>query len=62
VAGGEGECGDDVVGLIPGDRRSVDISSVKKEAKLSARYLERRKVRVKNIFSAIVCFQFAKGT
>jgi len=36
VAGGEGECGDDVVGLPMRDRRSLDILPVKKEAKLSA--------------------------
>ena len=29
-------CGDDVVGLLARDRRSLDILSVKKEAKLSA--------------------------
>jgi len=37
VAGGEGECGDDVVGLLVRERRSLDILQVKKEAKLSAR-------------------------
>ena len=36
VAGGEGECGDDVVGLLVRDRWSLDILPVKKEAKLSA--------------------------
>ena len=36
VAGGEGECGDDVLGLPVRERRSLDILSVKKEAKLSA--------------------------
>ena len=36
VAGAEGECGDDVVGLLVRDRRSLDILPVKKEAKLSA--------------------------
>jgi len=36
VPGGEGECGDDVVGLLVRERRSLDILSVKKEAKLSA--------------------------
>jgi len=36
VAGGEGECGDDVVGLLVRERRSFDILPVKKEAKLSA--------------------------
>ena len=35
----EGECGDDVVGLLKRDRRRLDILSVKKEAKLSV-YLE----------------------
>jgi len=36
VPGGEGKCGDDVVGLLVRKRRSLDILSVKKEAKLSA--------------------------
>ena len=36
VLGGEGECGDDVVGLLVTERRSLDILPVKKEAKLSA--------------------------
>ena len=36
VPGGEGECGDDAVGLLVRERRSLDIFPVKKEAKLSA--------------------------
>ena len=36
VVGEEGECGDDVVGLLERDRRRLDILSVKKETKLSA--------------------------
>ena len=36
VAGGEGECGDDVAGWLVRERRSLDILPVKKEAKLSA--------------------------
>ena len=36
VPGGEGECRDDVVGLLVRERRSLDILPVKKEAKLSA--------------------------
>jgi len=36
VAGGEGECGDDVTGLLVREKRSLDILLVKKEAKLSA--------------------------
>jgi len=38
VAGGEGECGDDVAGWLVRERRrmGVDILPVKKEAKLSA--------------------------
>ena len=36
VAEGEGRCGEVVVGLLARDRRSLDILSVKKEAKLSA--------------------------
>ena len=36
MAGGESECGDDVVGLLVRGRRSLDISPVKKEEKLSA--------------------------
>ena len=49
VVEGEGECGDDVVLLLSRDRRSLDILSVKKEAKQSCqqvRYLGYRKVRV----------------
>ena len=37
VVGEEGECGDDALGLQERDRRRLDILSVKKEAKLSAR-------------------------
>jgi len=36
VVEGESECGDDVVWLFSRDRQSLDILSVKKEAKLSA--------------------------
>ena len=36
MAGGQGECGDDVVGLLVRERRSFDIFPVKTEAKLSA--------------------------
>jgi len=36
VAGGKGECGDDVAGWLVRERRSLDILPVKKEAKLSA--------------------------
>ena len=36
VAGGEGECGDDVAGWLVRERQSLDILPVKKEAKLSA--------------------------
>jgi len=36
VAEGEGRCGEVVVGLLARDRRSLDILSVQKEAKLSA--------------------------
>ena len=36
VAGGEGRCGEVVVGLLARDRQSLDILSVKKEVKLSA--------------------------
>ena len=36
VAGGEGECGDDVVGLLVRERWSFDIFPVKKETELSA--------------------------
>jgi len=37
VVGKEGECGDDEVGMLQRERRRLDILSVKKEAKLSAR-------------------------
>ena len=36
VAGEEGECRDDVAGLLVRKRQSLDILPVKKEAKLSA--------------------------
>ena len=36
MAGGEGECGDDVAGWLVRERRSLDILPVEKEAKLSA--------------------------
>jgi len=36
VVEGEVECGDDMVWLLSRDRRSLDILSVKKEAKLSS--------------------------
>jgi len=36
VAGGEGECADDVAVWLVRERRSLDILPVKKEAKLSA--------------------------
>jgi len=39
VFGEEGECGDDDVQLLVKERRSLDILSVKKEARLSARAL-----------------------
>jgi len=34
VAGGEGECGDDVAGLLVRERRSLDILPVKKRSKV----------------------------
>ena len=42
VVGEEDECGDDVLGLLERDRRRLDILSVKKEAKLSARKIPAR--------------------
>jgi len=46
VAGGEGECGDDVAGLLVRERRSLDILPVKKrtKAKLSASEVPREVV------------------
>ena len=44
VAGGEGECGDDVAGWLERERRSLDILPVKKEAKLSASEVPRQVV------------------
>ena len=41
VVEGEGKCADDVVGFLSKDRRSLDILSVKKEAKLSASKIPR---------------------
>jgi len=39
VAGGEGDCGDDVAGWLVRERRSLDILPVKKEAKLLIIYV-----------------------
>jgi len=62
VVGEEGECGDDVVGLLERDRRGLDILSVKKEAKLLAKEIpEHRKVRVKRIYGVRICLRFAIG-
>jgi len=44
VAGGEGECRDDVAGLLVRERSSLDILPVKKEAKLSASEVPRELV------------------
>ena len=44
VAGGQGECGDDVAGLLVRERSSLDILPVKKEAKLSASEVPRELV------------------
>ena len=56
VAGGEGRCGEVVVGLLARYRRSLDILLVKKEAKPSASETPgQRKVRVKKICGAVVC-------
>ena len=49
MAGGEGECGDDVVGSLVRDRRSLDILPVKKEAKLQVKCQEKWSVAVKRI-------------
>jgi len=40
VAGGEGECGDDVAGWLVRERRSLDILPVKKKAKCQERWWE----------------------
>jgi len=56
VAEGEGRCGEVVMGLLARDRRSLDIVSVKKEAKLSASETPRaEKVRVKKICGGVDC-------
>jgi len=44
VFGEEGECGDDDVELLVRERRSLDILSMKKEARLSARALAKVQV------------------
>jgi len=41
VVGKESECGDDLMGLLERGKRRLDILSVKKEAKLSAREIPR---------------------
>ena len=52
--GGGGECGEDVVELFTRERRSLDILSVKKEAKLSASELaEVKEGNVMRIYGVI---------
>ena len=54
--GGEGECGEAVVELLTRERRSLDILSVKKEAKLSASELaEVKEGNVMQIYGVIAC-------
>ena len=56
VIGEVDECGDADVKLLARERRSLDILSVKKEARLSARALvEVEVVEVKKIYSVRVC-------
>ena len=62
VAGGQGECGDDVAGWLVRERRSLDILPVKKEAKLSPTLRQELTVcakRSKHIHHTnIVCLPF----
>ena len=51
VIGEVGECGDADIELLARERRSLDILSVKKEARLSARAL----AEVKKIYGVRVC-------
>jgi len=56
VAEGEGRCAEVVVGLLARDRRSLDMLSVKKEAKLSASETHRAEEgRVEKICGAVDC-------
>jgi len=56
VAEGEGRCGEVVEGLLARDRRSLDILSVKKEAKLLASETPGAEtVRVKKICGVVAC-------
>jgi len=62
VVGEVGEYVDDVLGLPERDRRRLDILSVKKEAKLSAReILGVEYVTVKRIYGVRVCLWFTRG-
>ena len=50
MAGGEGECGDDLVGLLMRDRRSFDILPVKKrQSCLQVKCQEKWSVAVRRI-------------
>ena len=51
VAGGEGECGDDVAGLLVRERRSLDILPVKKKQScLQVKFQEKWWVAVRRIY------------
>jgi len=54
VAGGEGECGDDVVGLLVRERRGLDILPVKKEAKLSEEDKDKAKLSKSEVPGEVV--------
>jgi len=53
--GGEGECGDEVEVLLVREIRSLDILSVKKTAKQSAREMPGVAVMVMKIYDVVVC-------
>jgi len=56
VAGGEGECGDDVTGLLVKERRSLDILPIKKkQGCLQVKWQEKWWVAVRRICGVGVC-------
>jgi len=55
VIGEESECGDADVELLARQRRTSDMLSVKKEARLSARALVEVEVEMKKIYGVRVC-------
>jgi len=61
VVGEQGECGDDVVGLLERDRQRLDIFSVKKEVKLLVREIPRKGKKEEYLYSAIYTMHSLKA-